>query len=299
MARTTTDLLNNIKRRTQLPDDGGTLADTDILALASDELQNVVAPRLMAIHEWHYAFTYTQTVTSSRTYRINSRCAGNKIISIEYFDGTNYRFINQRHPLTQNKPGMSAEDFSIYGNQIVLSDGCPTSGTLRIRAILRPSSLVTTGCTSITSIGDFGATNQLTVTSSSGFSSTQLIDVQFATSPYEIFMITSVSSVPDGSHVVTVDSITSSTFPVSSNSPGRLCPAEQTDYPQLPDELHDYLAQRTAIRCMEARGMTSDMQNHIRKLEDLETSFSRLMSPRANGEFKVIAPEDYFFSGRP
>src|SRR5688572_15737014 len=139
MARTTTDLLNSIKRRAQLPDDGGTLSDADILEFSSDELLNVVAPRLMAQREWHYAFSYTETVTSARNYRINPRTAGNAIVSVEYYDGTDYRFIPLKHALMQRNA--VAENYSIYGNSIVLSDSCPTSGTLRVRALLRPSRL--------------------------------------------------------------------------------------------------------------------------------------------------------------
>src|SRR5882724_9832483 len=101
MAKTTTDLINNVKRRSQLPDDGGTLSDSDILAFASDELQNIVAPRLMSIEEWHYAYSYNITLSSVRAYRLSPRAAGNAIISVEYLDGTNYRFIRLKHPLLQ------------------------------------------------------------------------------------------------------------------------------------------------------------------------------------------------------
>lgn len=293
MARTTTDLLNSIKRRAQLPDDGGTLSDSDILEFASDELLNVVAPRLMAQQEWHYAFSYTETVTSSRTYRINPRTAGNTIISVEYYDGVDYRFIPLKHPLTQKNE--TNENYSIYGNTITLSDSMPTSGTLRIRALLRPSRLVASGCTAVTSVG---ASNTLTVTSSAAFSASQLVDVQYGDSPYEMFLLTSVSSVPGGGvTVIVADAITSTTFPVTAVRPGRLCPAEQTDRIQLPDELHDYLAQKVAIRCMEARGFTKDMENHLRKLADLELAFDRLTAPRSKGEFKAIVPETYEMIG--
>jgi hypothetical protein len=294
MALTTDLLVSNIKRRTQLPDDGGTLSDADILAFATDELLNVVAPRLMAMQEWHYAYSYTETLSSARTIRINPRTAGNAIISVEYLDGTEYRFIRAGHPLTQR--ASLGESYAIYGNLITLSDAVPTSGTLRIRALLRPSRLIATGtCTAITSVG---ASNTLNLTSSTGFTANMLVDVQHGDSPYEMFLLTSVATVPGGVSITTADAITSTTFPVTSVRPGRLCPAEQTDRIQLPDELHDYLAQRTAIRCMEARGFTQDMQNHLRKLADLETAFDRLTAPRSRGEFKAIVPEDWMFAGR-
>lgn len=301
MAKTTTDLLNNIKRRAQLPDDGGTLSDTDLLALASDELQNVIAPKLMSTNEWHYAFSYTQTVTSSRTYRINPRTAGNSIISVEYYDGVDYRFIRLKHPLLQRED--LGENYAIYGNQITLSDACPTSGTLRVRAMLRPSSLISTGPTAVSA--GVSATRTITVVSTTGFTSGQLVDLVYGSSPYEVLATGRYAAIADATHFTLdslsadeVSAIASLTDTLLGSDAVRVCPADQSDRIQLPDELHDYLAQRTAIRCMEARGFTQDMQNHLRKLADLEASFGRLMQPRSKGEFKAIVSEDLLFVGK-
>lgn len=298
MSKTTSDLLTNIKRRAQLPDDSGTLSDSDILAFASDELQNVIYPRLMSMNEWHFAYSYNQTITSVRSYRIDSRVAGNRIISVEYTsDSTNYRFIQYRHPLTQSKGQQIAwENYSIYGNNIVLSDGCPTSGTIRVRAVLRPSQLVATGGLAIS--GLTLASDRVTVSSTSTLSAGQNVDIYFSESPYEIFAMTQIDSIINGTDFsVTTDVDT--TWNTALSTGIRVAPKEQTDRVPLPDELHDYLAQRAAIRCMEARGMTGDMNNHARKLADLELAFDRLVAPRNKGEFKAIIPEDYFFTGRP
>lgn len=290
MARTASDLLTNIKRRTQLPDDGGTLSDADILAFATDELQNVVMPRLMAMNEWHYAFSYNETLSSTREYRLNSRIAGNRIISVEYNDGTNYRFIRLKHPLLQRQD--LGENYSIYGNQIVLSDAVPSTGTLRIRAVLRPSQLVTSGCSAISSVNT--GTNAVTV-DVDNFSDAASVDVVYASSPYEITQIGGTIASGGATTTYVLSGVTVSSAWAATT---RLCPAEQSDRVQLPDELHDYLAQRTAIRCMEARGFTQDMQNHLRKLADLEGAFDRLTAPRNKGEFKAIIPEEWMFIGR-
>lgn len=294
MARTTTDLLNSIKRRAQLPDDGGTLSDSDILAFATDEIQNVIYPRLMAMNEWHYAYSYNVTLSSSREYRVNPRTAGNRIISVEYTsDSSTYRFIPYVHPLTQAKYQSiprNYECYSIFGNKIVLSDTAPTSGTLRVRAVARPSKLVTSGCSAIT--GVTVATKTITV-DVDNFSDNDVVDVVYNSSPYEFVDIEN-----------SIDSSVGTTYGLDNAitteyNGARLCPQEQTDRVQLPDELHDYLAQKVAIRCMEARGFTQDMNNHLRKLVDLETAFDRLVSPRNKGEFKAIVAEDYYYVGRP
>lgn len=283
MAKTTTDLLNNIKRRTQLPDDGGTLSDTDILAFATDELQNVVMPRLMAMNEWHYAFSYTQSLSSSREYRINPRVAGNRIISVELLDGSDYRFIKLSHPLTQWKD--FGESYSIYGNKIVLSEACPTSGSIRVRAVLRPSDLILTGVTYVTAGTSAGGFN--VDIASDEFGVGDVIDFVYDSSPYETIDIDNTITVDSGS------SYTLSNPVLGDYLNARVCPAGQSDRVMLPDELHDYLAQRVAIRCMEARGFTQDMQNHLRKLQDLEMAFDRLVAPRNKGEFKAIVNEDF------
>lgn len=293
MALTTSDLLTNIKRRSQLPDDGGTLSDTDILAMASDELQNVIAPRLMALHEWHYAFSYTQSLASTREYRIHHRSAAQGIVSVELLDGSTYRFLPLRHPLMQR--ASDGENYAVLGNKIVLSDAVPTSGTIRIRALLRPSRLVavsSTGPQTITAV----AGQVLSVANTTWVTASDQVDIYWQTSPYEVVALdVDVDSVVANTSI-TIDS--ADYVPSSENVSNRVYLAEQTDRVPLPDELHDYLAQRVAIRCMEARGFTQDMQNHLRKLQDLEMAFDRLSSPRVRGEFKAISPEEYNASWR-
>lgn len=290
MAKTTSDLLTNIKRRTQLPDDGGTLSDSDILAFASDELENVVVPRLMALNEWYYTFEYSQALSSGRSYRINPRCAFQKIISVEYLDGSNYRFIAQRHPLQQANRE-TGESFAIYGNNIVVSDAVPSSGTLRIRAFLRPSRLVSSGCSAIVAANP--GTNAITV-DVDNFSDNDSVDIIYKTSPYEVLAIG--ASIASGGATTTYV-LTGVTVSTDWENATRLTPAEQTDRIPLPDELHDYLAQRVAIRCMEARGFKDDMENHLRKLKDLEAAFDRATSPRARGEFKAISDDEWSWTG--
>lgn len=292
MAKTVSDLLTNIKRRAQLPDDGGTLSDADILAFASDELQNVVYPRLLALNEWHYAFTYSDSLNSAREIRINPRVSGNRIISVEYLDGSDYRYIPLRHPLMQKQA--DGESFSIYGNKIVFSEAVPTSGTLRIRAVLRPSKLVTSGATSMASDVSSGDA-AFDVASGADLGSPTSIDIYYGNSPYEIAHMSRVVSI--AGNTVTIGTPFGLALSVQNDLP-RVCTAEQTDRVPLPDELHDYLAQRTAMRCMEARGFTKDLQNHMQKLGDLEKAFDRLTAPRVKGEFKAIVPEEWSWDGR-
>jgi hypothetical protein len=125
-------------------------------------------------------------------------------------------------------------------------------------------------------------------------SGTSKIDFVYGESPYEYIESNFLSGIspPD----IFLVNPTTTLLSKAAGAP-RVCPAEQTDRTQLPDELHDYLAQRTAIRCMEARGFTQDMQNHLRKLADLEAAFDRLTAPRATGEFKAIVQDDWYYIG--
>lgn len=285
MPRTTFDFLLNVKRRAQLPEDGGTLSTDDILAFATDELQNVVMPRLMSVNEWHYAFSYTESLSSERQYRINPRAAGNRIISVELLDGSEYRFIRLTHPLTQDRD--NGECYSVYGNKIVLSDAVPSSGTMRIRAVLRPAQLTQTGCSFITGVNT-GA-NSVTI-DSSDFNNGDVVDVSWYSSPYEVEVVDAV--VASGGTTTTLV-LSGTTVSSSWVDKTKLNPAETSEEIPLPDELHDYLAQKVAIRCMEARGFTQDMNNHLRKLQDLEMAFDKLVAPRNKGEFKAIVNEDF------
>lgn len=290
------DLLISIKRRGQQPSDGGaTLSDEDILALASDEIENVVAPRLHANRGWYQATEDVFTLSSTRSYRIPTRAVGASIVSVEVDNGGNgdYRFLNLHHPLQMKSTYVArGEGYYIYGNNVVLSDGCPTSGNLRIKYLLRISRLYllnnvisAVGATTITLVNSAALS---IVTYSGGVGK---VDIYRADSPYEIFARDVTVTATSG--------VTLTMTPPSGTAVGmKVGDIGWTYHPQLPNELHDYLAQRTLLRIAEALGHKEDAAAYEKKLSDMETAFDRQTSPRARGDAKAIVDDSRLIDWR-
>lgn len=320
MAKTASDLLTNIRRRAQLSQDGGqALSDTDLLAMASDELQNVIAPKIYATRGWNYAAEKAYTLASDRRYRLPSRAAGGTIISVEIVNATppNTK-VNFVHPLqtTQASGQGAGYSYFIYANNIVLSSGCPTSGTMVVKYLMQPSALTT----SFETVANLTSNSIVTVESNTlGLVGGDHIDVILTAAPYEIVLKdVKISGVAGTTLTTTVDLTTDAgvrnystlydyTFAElqaaaidASLGSGQLiiCKSGQSYYPQLNDEHHDLLAQRTAMRAMESIGHTEDLTNMEKKLVDLEGAFLRSISPRERGDVKAILQEDFYYDRR-
>jgi hypothetical protein len=62
-----------------------------------------------------------------------------------------------------------------------------------------------------------------------------------------------------------------------------VCKAEETIIPQLPSSLIPVLAQRVAIKCLEALGDTESLQNAKQDLSKMEKNMFSLMDDRVDG----------------
>lgn len=312
MAKFASDLLLNIRRRAQLSNDSGqALNDTDLLIMASDELQNVIAPHIYAFRGWQYATQTTFNLTTERAYRIPSRAAGGTIISVEIVDTPINRPVPLIHPLQAKDYG---ERYYLYANNIVLTAGAPSSGQMVVRYLMVPNT-ITTIQAQLTSFN----TGIATYLNSTLPSNTALFDISYGQSPYEIVAaaVPGFIDVP-GAGQITLALTTDAAFSLykttdgmtiadlqaiataqnSVGTPLLITAAGTSGSPQLNDEFHDYLAQRTAMRAMEAIGHTEDLTNMAKKLQDLDAAFMKAIAPRARGDFKVIATEDYFYDRR-
>jgi hypothetical protein len=293
-------------------DSGQSLSDTDILAIASDELQNVIAPKIYAYRGWHYAAEQLYSLGTTRRYRMPSRCAGGTIVSVEIVNATPpNRFVNYTHPLqVENTNGqVTNESYYVYANNIVLSSGCPSTGQMIVKYLIPPGSLTTFSDT----INGFGHFTISVNAENIGLQINDLFDIMMAVSPYEILMKdVQVASIAGTTITLnndlltdagvqansTIHDYTSSELVSASNTGIVIVRAGQAQAPQLSDEHHDLLAQRTAMRCMEAIGHSEDLENMEKKLADLEAAFNKSISPRERGDIKVIIQEDFFYDRR-
>lgn len=303
---TTDTLIESIKRRAMLPESIVTFKDEDFLAFANEELDLGVVPLVMSFHEDY--LMYTQLVPlepNVSRYEIPSRAMGNKIRDVQYQDTNGYiyemtRLFIEDLPYFQN--GLSGpmagviRSFYMEGNEIVLTPlngSTNLTGNLRVSYYLRCSELVAEN--RVARITDIDTTTGIITLDSwpSNFSLNPLIDFTSSRSP---FKLVSFDITPTAFGDTTNPEITFNTtdIPIQLRVGDVVSNAEETIIPQIPVELHSMLAQRVALRCLEALGDVQGLQAAAAKLQEMEQKAGNIIDNRVEGAPFKIAPKHTF-----
>lgn len=290
-----TELLADVKRKAQIEDGQDTLSDTDLLDLATKELQTVITPKILSVRE-NFMATYKDfTLTTARTYRIPFEATGNKVLAVELVESGS----NQRRRLIQigMMENPAREGFYFRSGSIVLSALVPDNGTLRIHYCARPGRLVSTAGTDVFVIENFPDDFTIQLSQAHGLDTQAVVSMQKKTSPFEFCkQNVIVTGTPSTTQLEFADSIADIGLEIGDfvtvtneefDEPG----AEQESasyFPQIPIELHDWLSYRTACRVLEHLGHEDLLMQKVAKLGDMEKDLLALISPRANDEGKMI-----------
>lgn len=292
-----TELIADVKRKAQFNSDQDTISDADILDLATKELQTVIIPKILAVRENFFA-TYTDfTLSNTRIYRIPPTAIGNKLLEVEVIPtGSTSRNINQLSPYDRS----GQEGFYIRSSSIILTDNGPSSGTLRVHYSERPG-VLTTDKGIVTTVS---STTSYVVNNTTLYVAGDLVSVQRPTTPYEYSNVDmAVSSVSGSLGAQTVNFSIQPTTTINARDVFTILTAVNYNagietsrrfafYPQIPEELHDWLSYRTACRVLEHLGHQELLQGKLAKLQDLEADIMSLLSPRVNNQPKVISSGD-------
>lgn len=276
----TADLLSSIKRRANIPSATGVFGDTELLAMATEELRSYIVPLVLKERE-DYWMTYADTpLTSSTSYPVPPRAVGGKLREVSILDGN-----GREHNLPRVSPAdleQAAGGFYMDGQgvRIFLRNNQPPTilgVTLRLRYYLRPSALVpTTAAAVITSLASFPA-----ITLSGGYTTLTTpgtFDCVSAGSPFGVRQVGFSGS-------VTGSTLTSSGATLANFSVGDwLCDADQSPVVQAPVEFHDVLAQKVAVKVAESKNQSERLGSLREELARLEADARALISPRVDGE---------------
>lgn len=282
------ELVADIVRKAQLPSDEETLSNSDILDLATKELQTVVTPKILSVRE-NFLATYKDfTLSTSREYRIPQQATGSKLLAVEVIQG------DSRPSLIM--VGMmeipSREGFYIRSGKVILSSNAPNTGTLRMHYAARPGKLSET-YKYISSLDD-----DFTVQCSAPhlLSAGAILSIQKGTSPFEYAIQDAVVTAVGGNTITFAENLASlgvergDVVTITAADP-TVADANQEStafYPNIPVELHDWLSYRVAIRVLEHLGHSDLMQQKMAKVADIEKDLLALISPRSDDAGKII-----------
>jgi hypothetical protein len=290
MAFTTSDLLSSVNRLAFIPSGQVTFTDAEILAIADEETQTKIMPRLMAIREEFFVFPYTTAVMASqRLYPVPPRSIGGMIREVRIVNSAGtYQDLERIEPeAVQSQSVGTPTQFYLEGESVGLYPiPSSTQGSLEISFFIEQGALVAVTQSGVISNINTG-TNTLTLaTIPSSWATGQLFDVSSGRGSQAYKSI-------DSSGTVSGTTIQFSSLASTLLVGDYVTIAETSVLVQLPRNMRAPLAQATAARLLEA-------QNHPGAEKMAETAMMsieagiRMLSPRVHGASRTMTPDLWF-----
>lgn len=282
-------LIDSVKRRINIPTNQNTFTDEDILAFADEELILSVVPAIMSLHEDYLLFQKDVDLEADTSeYVIPYRAVGNKLYDLQFVDDNDNLLPMARTTVSERTnygaSGTSNAHYSYYviNNRVGLLPeiGATVSGALRFIYYIRPSALVLEENISvITDIDE--ATGVITVSSlPDDFTTSLLYDFYKAKSPHNILSIDiAVSAIDTALNTIT---IAVADIPDELEVGDHIAIAQETAIPQIPSDLHVYLAQKTAERILESQGDLEGLKLAQSKSAEMEVRAGSIIDNRVD-----------------
>lgn len=287
MAYTVEDLYTSAKRRALIPSAQVTFQPADLIAMANEELQSYLVPLITSQREDYFIAHYDVTILGGVIqYRLPTRAVGQALRMAHLVDTQG---MLQPFPriARESLSGAPAGGFYLDGNVLqIATDNADQVGQLgkviRMTYFLRPNSLVASTAVGVITAINTG-TRQVTVASAPGtFTSSVLYDLVRGIPGFESLAIDQAASI-NGS-VLTFASV----LPADLLIGDVVALAGQSNIPQVPAEAHPLLAQRLAVKCLEALGDAEQIQIAGGVLGRMDQDFVKLIAPRVAGNVEAI-----------
>lgn len=290
----TVELIKNIKRRCSVPTSQLTFTNEDFALLANDELQGEVVPLIMSTREEYFVEEHDVSAPADGVIEIPDDAVGAKLRSVCYLSQTSpLVLINLPRIDLDVVAGVGFNNFNtiagfyVQGNDIILYPNTSVPQNTQMRLYFYKRTLVLTDDANygrVTSVDPM--TNSVVL---------NFVPYDWATDT----KLNAVSSVPN--FKITNSEMTI----VSVSSPSLILDTvegiEVGDYisglgysavPQVPVEAHPYLAQLTAVKCLEGLGDAEGMKNAQAKADLLKENLLTMISQRVDGSVKKVMSPD-------
>ncbi len=303
MAYTSDDLLVEVRRGGSLPSASVTgTADADILAHADNEIRDTLVPLMLGVREEFYERVFDQTVTAGVAgYRINKRAALSRINTVQWINSDGSGFNLARFEAKQvaelcllTTATGQPTGYYLEGSRVVLYPSPGGSGTLRIRAFVRPGRLTlsvdSTSTLLAISAVSVGASLTTLTTATHAISTTAVRDVVAGTPSFEHLAVDATAT-QTGTTTVTIPNTSFSSTPAIGDY---LCVSDITPVIQLPVELHPALFELTVARLLRALGKRSEAMDHAEEAGRLVSIGIQALTPRVDSADRKILGGPHF-----
>ncbi len=287
----TEQLIENIKRRCAVPTSQLTYTDEDFTLLANDTLQDEIVPTMMTAREEYFVFYEDFASPTNGIIEFPKSAIGAKLRSVCYIQQSANPLLLINLPRIDLDVvagigfinNVSLAGFFVQNNALHLyPNTCVPSGTL-IRLYFYKRTLTLADPDNYGQVVSIDAMNNTLV-------------LQNVPSGWAVgTTLNSVSSEPNfqtTNDLMTVTAVSTPTIIVDS-----VAGVEVGDYitevgfsaiPQVPVEAHAYLAQLTAVLCLEGLGDREGAKAAQDKAEKIKTGLMTVVSQRVDGSVKKV-----------
>lgn len=282
-------LIESVKRRINIPTNQNTFTDSDVLAFADEEIALGIVPAVMSLHEDHFLFEQlSPLVTDQNEYEIPYRAVGNKLYDLQFKD-SNGNFLPMSQTTWSDEPNYNGSyttnllyAYFVRNNRIGL---LPTfsglqSGSLRFMYYIRPSALVPSVSVAVISNIDL-TTGTITCSNlPTTFNTNTKLDFYKVKSPHTILKIdVNATSVSPATNTIVFNVADIPSFLAVGD---HIALAEQCCIPQVPSDLHVYIAQKVAERILESQGDAAGLQAAQAKSKEMEFRAGTIIDNRVD-----------------
>lgn len=280
-------LIDSVKRRINIPTNQNTFTDADILAFADEETMLAIVPAIISLHEDYLLFEEDVDLEADKSeYAIPHRAVGNKLYDLQFVDNEGNVNLMSR-TTAADKPLQGTYDTTPYSyyvmnNKVVLmpSIGSSVTGSLRFIYYIRPSSLVLTDEVGV--ITDINTTTGVITVSAfpDDFISGADYDFYKGNSPHNVLAKdVEPTAVSEAAKTLTFDA---ADLPDDLEVGDHVALAQQCAIPQIPSDLHVYLAQKTAERILESQGDLEGLKLAQSKSAEMEQRAGTIIDNRVD-----------------
>lgn len=264
------------------------LADSDYLAIATEELQSYVWPFLVGMREEYGVADYDVSVVSgTAAYRLPPRASGDALRDVQLLSGTTYVPLTRITPEERNQFAATGavSAYLFQDNDIVLVPEPTAATTLRLKYHKRPSKLVaTTAVATISSINGARLVITTTTTIPSTITASSIsVDVVDNTPGFKTLAMDYTTAATTSGTTITL----TTALPASVSAGDYVCLAGESPVAQIPVEAHPLLAQRAATVCQNALG-DAKWQASDALCERMRKEYMALSTPRSKGSRRPL-----------
>lgn len=290
-------VIADVKRSGAIPTHQSLFEEEDFVAVLSDDMKTILVPLLMSVQENHFQTYYETTILVDQDhYEIPWRAIGNKLKTVEIYDGTTRLKVLPRLDLRDIASDASLSyllynGFRMEGTDVVLYPvNAYTEKTLRLTYFRRPNDLVPTSESGkIVTINT--GTNEVQLDNvPTDWTTTDTFDVIQNKPPFkclgEEVGITTIAGLV----------ITFSTLPTGMAVGDYVAIKGQSPIPQIPYDAFPLLAQRGVCQVL---GALSPQQGEIAEkgYQELAGMYLKIIAPRVDDAPKKLVNRKGIWQG--